>query len=34
MPAWEEVLNDDQAKGVIAYIHTLQNKQQSMMELI
>ncbi len=24
MPAWEGVLTDDQLKGVIAYIHTLQ----------
>jgi mono/diheme cytochrome c family protein len=24
MPAWEEILTDDQLKGVIAYIHTLQ----------
>jgi cytochrome c5 len=24
MPAWEDVLTDDQLKGVIAYIHTLQ----------
>ena len=26
MPAWEEVLTDDQLKDVIAYIHTLQKK--------
>jgi mono/diheme cytochrome c family protein len=27
MPAWEEILTDDQIKGVIAYIHTLQRGQ-------
>ena len=27
MPAWEDVLTDDQLKGVIAYIHTLQKSQ-------
>jgi mono/diheme cytochrome c family protein len=27
MPAWEDILTDDQLKGVIAYIHTLQKRK-------
>jgi len=29
MPAWEEVLTDDQLKDVIAYIHTLQKSKSA-----
>jgi mono/diheme cytochrome c family protein len=28
MPAWEEVLSDDELKSVIAYIHTLQKSNK------